>query len=144
MVISNLRARLFSICLALCFTAGLALSGPVAAIQNIGFPDDQSLVLNKADLTRFQTAQKAMQDALKTLLKFEGIDGVSKDQKVALQVISHNAHIIQTIARSAGNSDIATFMATLKTWSTPGDGEGTPKLVRKIEASLMGLKVRTK
>ncbi len=145
MMISHLRARLFSICLALCFTAGLALSGPVAAIQNIGFPDDQSLVLNKADQTQFQAAQRAIHEALITLAKFDGVDGEAKNEKVALQAVGHNAQIIQALAKSAGNRDIATFMATLETWSTTSSrNERTAKLVKKIEVGLMALKVRSK
>ena len=102
-------------------------------------------MLNKADQTRFQAAQRAIHEALITLAKFDGVDGESKNEKVALQVISRNAQIIQALAKSAGNRDIATFMATLNTWSTSGDkNERTAKLVKEIEAGLMALKVRSK
>lgn len=128
-----------------CMVLGITLLNPAAAIQNIGFPDDQRLVIGKADLTQFQMAQKAMHNALMTLVKFDGIDGESKGRDAALNTISTNAQIIEGIAKRAGNNDVATFMATVKSWSTSGDADDRPpKLVKQIEAGLLGLKVQTK
>lgn len=143
----------FSACLAptlalglsLILTLSLALTSPVAAIQNIGFPDQQRLVVGKADLTPFQSAQKAMHGALMSVMKYDGIDGASKEWNTALKTIRTNAQIIQNIAKRAGNDDIATFMATIDSWSTSGDADDrSPELVKKIAASLLNLKVKTK
>lgn len=124
---------------------GITLLNPAAAIQNIGFPDDQRLVVGKADLTQFQTAQTAMHNALKTLAKFDGVDGESMGRDAALSTITANAQIIQGIAKRAGNKDVATFMATIKSWATSGDADDRPpELVKQIEASLLGLQVKTK
>lgn len=131
--------------LGLILTLNLAMISPVAAIQNIGFPDQQRLVIIKADLTSFQSAQKAMHAALMSVVKFDGVDGESKEWNTALKTISINAQIIQDIANRAGNDDIATFMATINSWSTSGDTDDrSPELVKKIAASLLNLKVKTK
>ncbi|WP_306258719.1 hypothetical protein [Pararhizobium sp. IMCC21322] len=128
-----------------CMLLGITLLNPAAAIQNIGFPDDQRLVVGKADLSQFQMAQKALHNALITLLKFDGVDGESKGRDAALNAISTNAQIIEGIAKRAGNKDVVTFMATLKSWSTSGDADDrAPKLVKQIEASLLGLMVEIK
>lgn len=143
----------FSACLApalalglgLILTLSLALTSPVAAIQNIGFPDQQRLVVGKADLTPFQSAQKAMHAALMSVVKFDGVDGESKERNTALKVINTNAQILQDIAKRAGNADIATFMATIDNWSISSNAEDrSPELVKKIAASLLNLKVKTK
>lgn len=153
MTILHLPARLLSACLASAHTLALGLvlmlslvlTSPVAAIQNIGFPDQQRLVVSKADLTPFQSAQKSMHDALMSVLKFDGVDGESKDRNLALKTISTNAQIIRDIAKRAGNDDVATFMATVKSWSTSGDADDRPpELVKKIAAGLLNLKVKTK
>lgn len=141
MTLSCIPRRLFLACMVLGFT----LLNPAVAIQNIGFPDDQRLVVGKADLTQFQMAQKAMHDALMNLVKFDGVVGESKNLNAALKAINTNAQIIEGIAKRAGNKDVATFMATVKSWSTSGDADDRPpKLVKQIEASLLGLKVKTK
>lgn len=141
MTLSCFPRNLVLACMVLCIT----LLNPAAAIQNIGFPDDQRLVVGKADLKQFQTAQKAMHNALMTLVKFDGVDGESKGRDAAVNAISSNAQIIQGIAKRAGNNDVATFMATVKSWSTSGDADDRPpKLVKQIEDGLLGLKVKTK
>lgn len=144
---TRLRLPVFLLpaCIGLVFVLNLALTGPVLAIQNIGFPDDQSLVIDKADLTQFQGAQKALHDALIVVAKFDGVEGKSNQQTEALKTIGTNAQIIQGIAKRAGNADIGAFMASVKTWSTSGDAEDrSAKLVNKIANSLLNLKVQTK
>ncbi len=144
-MIVHLRRHLVMTCLALCFAASLALCGPAAAIQNIGFPDDQSMTIDKADLAQFRKAREAMQQGLSTLQKFGGVEGEAEDRDDALNTISRNAQIIQTIAKRAGNSDIATFMADLTAWSKSGDwNDNTPELVKQIQTGLKGLKVKNK
>lgn len=145
MTYSNCRKLLFSICVSLTLTLTLALTSPVVAIQNIGFPDDQSLVVNRSDLAQFQVAQNAMHEALKALIKYDGVDGTSKDRNAELKLVSGNAKIIQAIAKRAGNGDISKFMTTLKNWSTSGDADDRePKLIKKIIANLLALKVKSK
>lgn len=144
-LLSACLAPTLALGLSLILTLNLALTSPAAAIQNIGFPDQQRLVVSKADLTPFQSAQKAMHDALMSVVKYDGVDGASKEWNTALKTISTNARIIQDIAKRAGNNDVATFMATIKSWSTSGDAEDrSPELVKKIAASLLNLKVKTK
>lgn len=141
MTLSCFPRRLFLACMVL----GFGLLNPAVAIQNIGFPDDQRLVVSKADLTQFQMAQKALHNALGNLVKFDGVVGESKGLDAALNDISTNAQLIQGIAERAGNKDVATFMSTVKSWSTSGDADDRPpKLVKQIEAGLLGLKVTTK
>lgn len=145
MMIVHLRRHLVTTGLALCCAAGLVLSGPAAAIQNIGFPDDQSLTIDTADLAQYQTAHKAMLQALATLQKYGGVEGEVKDRGDALDAITRNAQIIQTIAKRAGNSDIATFMGDLAAWSKSGDrNDHSPELIKQIQTSLKGLKVKNK
>ena len=141
MTILRFPSRLLSACFAL----GIALASPAAAIQNIGFPDDMKLTLGASDLEQFQTAQKALHNALNSLLKYDGVDGETTERDTALKAIGSNAQIIQAIAKRAGNSDVATFMATLKGWATSGDADDhQPELLKKIGDSLTDLKVNTK
>lgn len=143
--LSACLAPTITLSLGLILTLSLTLMSPVAAIQNIGFPDQQRLIVGKADLTSFQSAQKAMHDALMSVVKYDGVDGSSKETNTALKTISTNAQILQDIAKRAGNDDIATFMATIDNWSISNDAEDrSPELVRKIAASLLNLKVKTK
>lgn len=132
-------------CFGLVFALGLALTSPVSAIQNIGFPDDQRFVVNDGDLAQFQSAQKALHDALISMIKFDGVEGYSKQRNAALKSIGTNAQIIEGIAKRAGNTDIGGFMASVKSWSASGDAEDrSAKLLNKIADSLLNLKVKTK
>jgi len=134
--------RFSTLACAICFALGLGLASPAAAIQNIGFPDDQSLILGAADFTQFNAAQKKMLDALATVVKYDGVEGEAKQVRAALEAFAKNALVVQGLAKRAGNSDVANFMATLKSWSTSGDADIRPAdLMRKIGASLQGLSV---
>ena len=132
----------FAVCLTLC----LALAQPAAAIQNIGFPDDQSVSATAADAKRFNAARKSMLGALATLAKFDGVDGEAKKEVMAaMKTIGANAQILEGIAARAGNKDVVRFMSTLKSWSISGDADDRPtSLLKKIGTSLRGLKVTTK
>jgi len=82
-----------------CIALALALTSPVMAIQNIGFPDDQGgsrLAILKSDLTQFQLAQKTMHEALLTLIKYDGVDGESKKRDAALKSIDTNSFACST------------------------------------------------
>lgn len=145
MMIVHLRRYLATTGLALCLATGLVLCGPATAIQNIGFPDDQSLTIDTADLAQFRKAHEAMLQALSTLQKFGGVEGEVKDRGDALDAITRNAQIIQTIAKRDGNSDIAAFLGDLAAWSKSGDrNDHSPELIKQIQTSLKGLKVKNK
>ena len=124
---------------------GMAVSTPSLAIQNIGFPDDQSINATAGDAKKFNSARKAMLGALTTIAKFDGVEGESKQLKAAMQSFGSNARILMGIAKKGGNKDVVRFMSTLKSWSTSGDADDRPAaLVKKIGSALRLLELKVK
>ena len=137
--------RIATRALTLALALFLALTTPLHAIQNIGFPDDSRLQLNGGQAKTFNSARAKIQEALTTLEKYGGVDGESNRVAAALKSIASNAGTIQNIAQKSGNKSVAHFMSTLKSWSISGDADDRPiELIRKIAASVNGLKVISK
>lgn len=115
---------------------------PALAIQNIGFPDDQPLrVDDQSDLKSFQLAQKTLQDALSKLIAVGDIKGESRRLAGELKSIAINAEMIERIALRSGDKAVATFMSSIKGWSTSGDADDiAPELIRKISDHIVNMK----
>ena len=141
MIFHRIQMIIFSAVLML----GMAASNPALAIQNIGFPDDQSVNATAGDAKKFQSARAAMLNALRTIAKYDGVEGESKQLDAAMRTFGSNAQIAMGIAKKAGNKDVAHFMSTLKSWSTSGDADDRPAaLVKKIDTALRRLQVKVK
>lgn len=133
----NRTGVVFAACLTLCLT----LAQPAGAIQNIGFPDDQSISVSAGDAKKFNTARDVMQDALSTLLKIGDIKGESTRAAAALKSVATNSDVMKSVAEKSGNKDVVRFMSTLRSWATSGDAEDrSPELIKKILSSVRGLK----
>lgn len=134
--------------LAVAMVAAFLIStvSPTLAIQNIGFPDDQSLrVVDQSDVKTFQSAQTALQDALSTLIAVGEIKGESNRYAKELKTIAANSEVIEGIALRSGDKEVADFMSTIKSWSTSGDADAiAPELIKKISDHIVRMKVTVK
>lgn len=142
---TNLTSRINPLLtIGLILALSLLIVTQVKAIQNIGFPDDSRGSIITSDFAKFKSAQMAMHNALTTLIKLSKTKGQTKEKKTALRAINTQAGIIQTIATKADIKSIASFMADVKSWSISADADGAIDLAKKIDASLIGLKVKPK